>query len=139
MKKCVSRIVNSFLKYSSLCIDKFIIAITLNKSPIKGNLWFFILLLFCIISSIFIRLDYHYNWLQFISFELVIILRCLAAFYSCFLMFMILINLKQFWNFIWIDKMGKKIFLCYIIFIIYLIFLLLVLYLSLIITLWIKY
>jgi len=77
-------------------VDNILIAITLNKSSIKGSLSFFVFLYFCVYSSIMIRLDFYYNWLQFIPFEFVLFLRILAAIYSCFLIFMIFINSKQF-------------------------------------------
>jgi hypothetical protein len=70
MIKFFSKLISVLIKYSNMFFENILIAITLNKSSIKGSLSFFVFLYFCVYSSIMIRLDFYYNWLQFIPFEL---------------------------------------------------------------------
>jgi len=79
-------------------INKLFTVFTINKSPFKGS-YFNILLIIGIITSLIIRLDYIYNLLQILPYELNVSIRLSSALYSILILFLLMINIKQFKDF----------------------------------------
>jgi hypothetical protein len=88
----------NIIKIINNSINKLFIVFTINKSPFKNG-YFGILLLIGIITSLIIRLDYIVNLLHNLPYELMVSLRLTSALYSILLLFLLVINIKQFKDF----------------------------------------
>jgi hypothetical protein len=88
----------NIIKIINNSINKLFIVFTINKSPFKSG-YFGILLIIGIITSLIIRLDYIINLLNNLPYELMVSLRITSALYSILLLFLLMINIKQFKDF----------------------------------------
>jgi hypothetical protein len=86
--------INKYSEFVGVCVTKVFTVISINKYPFKG-LSFTILLLIGIITSIIIRLDYVFNLLNQLPYELMVSLRLTSGLYSILLIFLFIINIKH--------------------------------------------
>jgi len=86
------------MKIINIILNKLFTVFTINKSPFKNN-YFNILLIIGIITSLIIRLDYIYNLLNNLPYELNVSLRLSSGLYSIIILFLLMINIKQFKDF----------------------------------------
>jgi hypothetical protein len=83
------------IKFISYIINKFLVIININKFPFKG-VKLSILILILVITSLIIRLDYIFNILKNISYEVEFIIRICSALYNIFSLFVLILGFKYF-------------------------------------------
>ena len=114
------------IKYFINLLNKIFTVISINKSPFKG-ISFGILLLFGIITSIIIRIDFLYKILDNIPYELMFSLRITSGLYSILLIFLLMVTFKYTIEFIKIyfnnyNNLSKSLLFLYLLYILYVIF-----------------
>ena len=123
-KNLASNSLAHITNFISYLINKIFTVVSINKSPFKG-LYFTILLLIGIITSIIIRLDYLFNLVIQLPYELMVSLRITSGLYSILLLFLLIINIKHCFGLIkyyFNNNIDKSIIVIYMLYFTYILF-----------------
>jgi len=111
-------------------INNLLIALTMNRSLFKNNLKFIILLILGLIASIFIRIDFNFNFIIMLPDWINLLIRFISVLYNLYIIFSLIIILKQVKDFTLLNHWYNNIYVS----IIYYIYNIFIIFITLFIT-----